>query len=77
LDNVAIDQGERVVYSVTSDPLAPRDCTADLAGAAFFVIAAERPALPESPFMVRLNERFICAGQGCGHVEEVTVDLGL
>lgn len=74
LDDVVINAGARVVYSVTSDPLAPRVCTADLVGAAFFVVALARQALPPSPFVVRLREDRICGGDGCSFTEEVTVE---
>ncbi|MDP8904218.1 MAG: hypothetical protein M3N29_02680 [Chloroflexota bacterium] len=66
LDGVVIDHASRLVHSVTSDPFAPRACTADLVGAAFFVVALSRDALPESPFTVRLSEQ---------HDEGVEVDL--
>ncbi len=76
LDDVVIDVGARAIYSVTSDPLAPRGCTADLMGAAYFVVALDRSALPESPFTVRLWQDSRCGGEGCaGHSQEVVVDL--
>lgn len=53
LDDIGIEDG--VVFSVTSDPLAPRNCTDDLAGAAVFVIALERAALPDAGFTLRLR----------------------
>lgn len=53
LDDVVIEGG--VVLSVTSDPLAPRGCTADLAGAAVFLVALERNALPADGFVLRLG----------------------
>ena len=52
LDGVVIEGG--VVFSVTSDPLAPRNCTDDLVGAAVFVVALDRTALPEDGFTLRL-----------------------
>ena len=73
LDGVVIDADRQLVFSQASDPLAPRGCTADLAGAAFFVVALERAALPASPFTVRLAEERICGG--CGDSEEVVVDF--
>jgi hypothetical protein len=73
LDDVVIDVPGRAVYSVASDPLGPRSCTADLVGGAFFVVAIDRSALPESPFEVRLTET--CPGQECLGDEKVTVDL--
>lgn len=76
LDDVVFDFADRVIYSVTSDPLAPRGCTADLVGAAFFVVALDRAALPDSPFTVRLWKDIPCGDGGCGgHPQEVTVDL--
>ena len=71
LDNVAINEAARVVYSVTSDPLAPRNCTADLAGAAIFVVVLAKKAMPPSPFTVRLHEDQLCGD--CP--ESVEVDL--
>lgn len=72
LDDVAIEGG--VVYSVTSDPLAPRFCTDDLAGAAVFVVAVERAALPADGFTLQLAERRI-TGQGAGFTEVIDVPL--
>jgi hypothetical protein len=66
LDAVVI--GDGVVFSQTSDPLAPRDCTADLAGAAVFVVAIARDALPPDGFTLRL-----CAA--CEFAEPVDVSL--
>jgi hypothetical protein len=66
LDDVVIEGG--VVYSVTSDPLAPRNCTDDLSAAGVFVIALDRDALPADGFTLRL-----CAD--CGFVEELEVRL--
>ena len=74
LDAVVIDPARELVYSQASDPLGPRACTADLAGAAFFVVALERAALPESPFAVQVQERVVCGG--CDGTERVIVDLG-
>ena len=53
LDGVGIDGG--VVFSATSDPLAPRNCTSDLVGAAMFVVAVERDALPTDGFILQLT----------------------
>lgn len=53
LDDVRIEAG--VVLSVTSDPLEPRACTADLVGAAAFVVAIARDAVPGG-FTLWLNE---------------------
>jgi hypothetical protein len=77
LDDVGFDFTNRLIYSVTSDPLAPRACTADLAGAAYFVVALDRATLPASPFTVRLWKDNPCGPGGCaGHPQEVTLDLG-
>jgi hypothetical protein len=76
LDDVVFDFDARVIYSVTSDPLGPRGCTADLRGAAFFVVALDRAGLPESPFTVRLWRDSPCGDGGCGgHSQEVVVDI--
>ncbi|HYI65460.1 MAG TPA: hypothetical protein VEW95_00895 [Candidatus Limnocylindrales bacterium] len=53
LDGVHIADG--VVFSITSDPLSPRVCTADLVGAAVFVVAVSRDATPGG-FTLWLNE---------------------
>jgi hypothetical protein len=53
LDSVEITDG--VVHSRTSDPLAPRDCELDLRGAAVFVVALKREALPAKGFTLRLR----------------------
>jgi hypothetical protein len=72
LDGVGIEDG--VVYSATSDPLAPRACTSDLAGAAVFVVALDRDALPPDGFTLRLSrETATCAD--CGFSEEIEVSL--
>lgn len=73
LDGVSIGGG--VVYSVTSDPLAPRACTADLAAAIVFVVVLERTALPPDGFTLRLQERPVCGGNDCGFSEEIEVAL--
>ena len=52
LDGVGIEDG--VVFSQTSDPLSPRNCTLDLRGAAVFLVAIERSALPGDGFTLRL-----------------------
>jgi hypothetical protein len=56
LDDVVIDRD--LVFSVVSDPLGPRACTADLAGSVVFVVALERRALPDDGFTLRLTEEF-------------------
>ncbi len=71
LDDVVIE-GD-VVYSVTSDPLEPRACTADLVGAATFVVAIERDAVPDG-FTLWLNEQAAERGNG-GFSEPVEVQL--
>lgn len=53
LDGVHI--ADDVVWSITSDPLAPRNCTADLVGAAVFVVAIAHEAVPGG-FTLWLNE---------------------
>ncbi len=72
LDDVVINTTLGLVHSVTSDPLAHLGCNFDLAGAALFVVALSRSALPDSPFTVRLRQELIC---GSCHEEELTVDL--
>lgn len=72
LDDVVIEGG--VVFSVASDPLAPRNCTADLAGAAVFVIAVERTALPPDGFTLQLGERVVTCPD-CGFTEQIDVPL--
>ena len=53
LDGVTIAGG--VVFSETSDPLGPRACTADLAGAVVLVVAIARDALPDDGFTLQLR----------------------
>lgn len=48
--------GGETVWSVTSDPLQPRYCTADLSGTHVFVVAVDRAALPDGGFTLWLNE---------------------
>jgi hypothetical protein len=72
LDAIVIDAARGVVHGAFSDPLAPRTCTADLAGAAVFVVALSREALPDSPFVLRLHSEPMRCGD-CP--DEVTVDL--
>ncbi|CAN5660415.1 hypothetical protein BH23CHL6_BH23CHL6_07670 [soil metagenome] len=73
LDDVVIDDERTTIYSVTSDPLEPRACTADLAGAAVFVVAVERESVPADRFTVQLAAELI-TGDGTG--ERIEVDLG-
>jgi hypothetical protein len=68
LDDVVFAGG--VVYSVTSDPLAPRGCDADLSAAAVFVTALDRDALPNDGFTLLL-ERDSEPCVGCGDSIEV------
>lgn len=70
LDDVEI-AGE-VVFSRTSDPLSPRGCTADLVGAAVFVVAIERNALPEGGFTLQLGPERVTGG---GFPEVIDVPL--
>lgn len=72
LDGVSIRDG--IVFSVTSDPLEPRGCTADLVGAAVFVVAVERATLPDDGFTLQLAERRL-TGQGPGSTEVLDVPL--
>ncbi|HEX7173343.1 MAG TPA: hypothetical protein VF365_12150 [Candidatus Limnocylindria bacterium] len=70
LDSVEI-AGD-VVFSRTSDPLAPRGCTADLVGAAVFVVAIERDALPHDGFTLQLGPEPTTGG---GFTEVIEVPL--
>jgi hypothetical protein len=72
LDGVDIEGG--VVYSRTSDPLAPRGCTGDLAGAAVFVVAVHRDRLPRDGFTLRLGRELVTCAD-CGFSEEIDVPL--
>lgn len=72
LDGVSVRDG--VVFSLTSDPLEPRGCTADLVGAAVFLVALERSALPTDGFTLRLAEQRI-TGEGAGSTEVLDVPL--
>lgn len=72
LDCVVITGG--VVFSATSDPLAPRGCTADLAGVAVFVVVLERSALPEPGFTLQLAEGSRTCPD-CGFIEQIEVEL--
>jgi hypothetical protein len=73
LDGIKIDHDARLVYHRTSDPLSPRGCRLDLSASHVFVIALERSALPESPFVVQLLAPGIC--DECGSQAKVTVVL--
>ncbi|MGH2401235.1 MAG: hypothetical protein ACRDE6_00870 [Candidatus Limnocylindria bacterium] len=53
LDGVRV--ADSLVWSVTSDPLQPRSCDADLAGTYVFVVAVARDAVPDG-FTLWLNE---------------------
>lgn len=70
LDDVVIEQRAGIVHSVASDPLEPRGCAGDLAGAVYFVVALERAALPESPFTLQLAERDFGPAE-----DRLTIDL--
>lgn len=70
LDGVEIHGG--MVFSRTSDPLAPRGCTADLVGAAVFVVAIDRDALPEGGFTLQLGPERVTGG---GFPEVIDVPL--
>lgn len=76
LDAVVI--GEGAVHSVVSDPItdqfgSPRACTADLVGAAVFVVAVKRSAVADESFTLQLSERTVCGGDACGFPEKVVV----
>jgi hypothetical protein len=71
LDDVSIRDG--VVHSVTSDPLEPRGCTADLVGASVFVVAVERDALPEDGFRLQLDADGGPNCEGCTATLEVSL----
>lgn len=70
LDNVHIDAD--VVSSEVSDPLSPRACTADLVGAAVFVVALERSALPDDGFTLVLGPQ---SADCCGDLDTLDVAL--
>ena len=71
LDGVRIV--DNVVFSITSDPLGPRECTADLAGAAVFVVAIAHEAVPGG-FILWLNE-YAASRNNAGFSASVEVDL--
>lgn len=73
LDDVVVRDG--VVFSVTSDPLAPRGCTADLVGAVVFVVAVQRAALPADGFTLQLAATNVTCGAECGSTEQIEVEL--
>ena len=68
----AIEIAGDVVFSRTSDPLAPRGCTADLVGAAVFVVALDRDALSDSGFTLQLGPERVTGG---GFPEAIDVPL--
>lgn len=72
LDGLEIGGG--VVFSRVSDPLGPRGCTADLVGAAVFVVAIERDALPDDGFTLQLSETSVTCPD-CGFSEQIDVPL--
>jgi len=71
LDDVLIEGN--VVLSVTSDPLEPRACTSDLAGAAVFVVAIDLDAVP-GDFTLWLNQAAAELGDG-GFSAPVDVEM--
>jgi hypothetical protein len=75
LDGVEVD-GD-AVFPRLSDPLAPRNCTADLVGGQAFVVALDRESLPGTPFRVRLappDQPLPCGGDcGSGAPAEVRI----
>ena len=68
----AVDIDGDVVFSRTSDPLSPRGCTADLRGAAVFVVAIDRDALPDDGFTLQLGSERVTGG---GFPEIIDVPL--
>jgi hypothetical protein len=72
LDGVEVGGG--VVFSRVSDPLAPRSCTDDLVGAAVFVVALQRDALPDERFTLQLSESSVTCPD-CGFTEQIDVPL--
>ncbi len=75
LDEVRIEDG--VVFSVTSDPIAPRGCNLDLSAAAVFVVAIDRSALPGAGFRLQLDDTGSpgCTEE-CGFTPVLDVELG-
>lgn len=69
-----VDISADLVFSRASDPLAPRDCTADLAGTAVFVVAVERDALSADGFTLQLTESSVTCPD-CGFTEQIDVPL--
>jgi hypothetical protein len=69
LDDVAIDVNNALVFSRTSDPLAPRGCDLMLGGSAVFIVAVARDALPPTPFTVQLHDPLPC----CNDTGRITV----
>lgn len=67
-----VERNGSTVFSRTSDPLAPRNCTADLAGAAVFVVAVARDALPDDGFTLQLGPERVTGG---GFTEVIDVPL--
>ena len=72
LDDVVIDTSNRLVHSVTSQDA--RCGYLDLAGAAVFVVALDRKALPPSPFTVQLHAEPTC-GSCSDPDDRVTVSV--
>lgn len=68
----AVEIAGEVVFSRTSDPLAPRGCTADLVGGAVFVVAIDRDALPDDGFTLQLGAERVTGG---GFPEVIDVPL--
>jgi hypothetical protein len=72
LDDVVIDRSTRLVHSVTSERA---HCGyLDLSGAAVFVVALDRTALPPSPFTIQLHAQPTC-GSCSAPDDRVTVSL--
>jgi hypothetical protein len=62
LDDVVIDHAGTLIYTATSDPLAPRGCDSMLSGAAMFVIGLERASLPSLPIALYWQDPAKCPG---------------
>lgn len=66
LDRVVIDRSAGLVYSITSER---KKCLhLDLTGAAVFIVALDRAALPPSPFTLQLHAEPTC--RSCADPED-------
>jgi hypothetical protein len=75
IDGVVIDAERRLVFGEFSDPLAPRGCTADLAGGQTFVVALQRAALPDRFILRQFEENHACHPECGSGPSEIEVDL--